>query len=74
MYYDYSVEELTILFESLIISLLTYAIVLTMVNTFPIIDYAVKYGYTNKYTPICEIIRPIDVQLWKIKSLVAHVV
>ena len=70
-YYGYSREELTTLFDSLIMSLFTYAIevwacaydgkYLAQIDKF--CKRAEKYGYTNKQITIGDIIRNKDRQL-----------
>ena len=72
-YYGYSKEEITILFDSLIMLLFTYAIkvwvcayegkYLVQIDKF--CKRAEKYGYTNKRITIGDIIRNRDRQLWE---------
>ena len=71
-YYDYSLEELSILFDSLITAFLMYGIevwasaynnkYLQKIDKF--CKQAVRYGYTTHYIPIMERIRARDKQLW----------
>ena len=72
MLYTYSSQELTLLFESLIMSLFMYAIevwacaydwkYLLQIDRF--IKWAVQYGSTNKRPSIVERIRTKDTKLW----------
>ena len=72
-FYGYSLHELTTLFDSLIMSLFMYAIevwacafegkYLSRIDKF--CKRAAKYGYTNKYTPIKDIISSRDKKLWE---------
>ena len=72
-YYGYSKEELNILFDSLIMSLFTYAIEIWacayegkhIVQKDKFCERAEKYGYTNKRISIGDIIRNRDRQLWE---------
>ena len=71
-YYGYSLQELTLLFDSLIMSLFTYAIevwasahyskYLSHIDKF--CKRALRYGYTSKYTPIMDVIKMKDRLLW----------
>ena len=71
-YYGFSLQELTLLFDSLIMSLFTYAIevwasahyskYLSHIDKF--CKRALRYGYTSKYTPIMDVIRMKDRLLW----------
>ena len=71
-YYGFSLQELTLLFDSLIMSLFTYAIevwasahyskYLSHIDKF--CKRALRYGYTSKYTPIMDVIRKKDRLLW----------
>jgi len=71
-YHGYSLQELTLLFDSLIMSLFTYAIemwacayyrkYLSQIDRF--CKWALRYGYNSKYTPITEVIRAKDRLLW----------
>ena len=71
-YYGFSLQQLTLLFDSLIMSLFTYAIevwasslyskYLSHVDKF--CKRALRYGYTSKYTPIMDVIRIKDRLLW----------
>ena len=71
-YYGYSLQELTLLFDSLIMSLFTYAIevwasahyskYLSHIDKF--CKRALRYGYTTKYTPIMDVIKMKDRLLW----------
>ena len=80
-YYGYSLQELTLLFYSLIMSLFTYAIevwacadyskYLSQIDRF--CKRALRYGYTSKYTPITDVITIKDRLLWdKITADKAH--
>ena len=73
-YYGFSLQELTLqLFDSLIMSLFTYAIevwasahcskYLSHIDKF--CKRALRYGYTSKYTPITDVIRMKDRLLWE---------
>ena len=72
-YYGYTLEELTILFHSLIMSVFTYGIevwacaygskYLSKIDKF--CKRAWKYGYTNKRIFISDVIQTRDKQLWK---------
>jgi len=72
-YYGFSLQELTLLFDSLIKSLFTYAIevwacahyskYLSHIDKF--CKRALRYGYTSKYTPITDVIRMKDNLLWE---------
>lgn len=72
-YYGFSLQELTLLFDSLITSLFTYAIevwasahyskYLSHIDKF--CKRALRYGYTSKYTPITDVIRMKDRLLWE---------
>ena len=72
-HYDYSVQELTILFESLILSLFKYTIkiwacaycnkYLFQIDRF--CKRAVRYGYTKKVMHITALIRIRDRQFWE---------
>ena len=76
-YYGYSLQELAILFESLIVSLFKYAIevwacayynkYLFQIDRF--CKRAVRYGYTNKVMHITELIRIRDRQFWEKLSI-----
>ena len=60
-----TLEELTILFYSLIISVFTYVIKVWACAYKGIFrKRAWKYGYTNKYISISDVIRDRDKQLW----------
>ena len=71
-YYGYSLQELTLLFDSLIMSLFTNAIevwacaryskYLSQIDRF--CKRALRYGYTRKYTPITDVIAIKDRLLW----------
>ena len=80
-YYGYSLQELTLLFDSLIMSLFTNAIevwacahcskYLSQINRF--CKRALRYGYTSKYTPVTDVITIKDRLLWdKITSDSTH--
>ena len=79
-YYGYSKEELTILFDNLIMSLFTYAIevwacvydgkYLAQINKF--CKRAEKYGYTNKGITIGDIIRNRNMQVWEKITIENH--
>ena len=72
-YYGFPLQELTLLFDSLIMSLFTYVIevwasahyskYLSHIDKF--CKRALRYGYTSKYTPITDVIRMKDRLLWK---------
>ena len=72
-YFGYSLQELTLLFDSLIMSIFMYAIevwasayeckYLVQIDKF--CRRAQKYGFTSKFKPILEIIKENDMQLWK---------
>ena len=72
-YYGFSLQELTLLFTSLIMSLFTYAIevwasahyckYLSHIDKF--CKQALCYGYTSKYTPTMDVIRMKDRLLWE---------
>ena len=72
-YYGYSLQELTILFESLIVSIFKYAFEIWTVACYNkylfqidrFCKRAVRYGYTNKVLHITDLIRILDRQLWK---------
>ena len=71
-YYGYSLQDLTLLFDSLIMSLFNYAIevsacaydskYLSQIDRF--CKRALKYGYTAKFTPIADLIRERHLKLW----------
>ena len=71
-YYGYSLQELKLLFDSLIMSLFTYAIevwacahyskYVSQIDRF--CKRALRYGYTSKYTPITDVITFKDRLLW----------
>ena len=71
-YYGYSLQELTLLFDSPTMSLFTYAIEVWPCAYYrkylPKIDRfckrALRYGYTSRYTPITEVIKAKDRLLW----------
>ena len=71
-YYGYSLQELTLLFENIIMPLFTYAIEVWACahygKYFPQIDRfckrALRYGYTSKYTSITDVTRIKDSLLW----------
>jgi len=80
-YFDYSFSELTVLFDSLIMSLFLYALevwacahhgkYIAQINKF--CRRALRYGYTSKYTPMTSYIVLRDRQLWNnIKIDAAH--
>ena len=72
-YCGFSLQELTLMFESLIMSLFTYAIevwasahyckYLCHIDKF--CKRALRYGYTSKYTPIMDVTRMKDRLLWE---------
>ena len=74
-YYGFSLQELTLLFDSLIImSLFTYATEVWASSHYCkylslIIDkfckQTLRYGYTSKYTSIMDVIRKKDRLLWE---------
>ena len=71
-YYGYSLQELTLLFDSLIMSLFTYAIevwacahyskYLSQIDR--LCKRALRYCYTSKYTPVTDVITIKDRLLW----------
>ncbi|XP_048586085.1 uncharacterized protein LOC125568270 [Nematostella vectensis] len=72
-FYGYTMQKLTLLFDSLIMSLFYYTIevwacaydskYLLQVDRF--CKRAARYEYTTSYTPIAKIIRDRDVKLWE---------
>ena len=78
----YTLEELTILFHSLIMSVFTYAIevwacayggkYLSKIDKF--CKRAWKYGYTKERIFISDVIQTRDKQLWKKSQLQIHIV
>ena len=71
-YYGFTLQQLTLLFDSLIMSLFTYAIEVWasahyskyLSNIDKFCKRALRYGYTSKYTPIMDVIRMKDRLLW----------
>ena len=71
-YFGYSLSELTVLFDSLIMSLFLYALeewacahqgkYIAQIDKF--CRRALRYGYTSKYTPMTSYIVLRDTQLW----------
>ena len=71
-YFDYSLSELTVLFDSLIMSSFLYALeewacahqgkYIAQIDKF--CRRALRYGYTSKYTPMTSYIVLRDRQLW----------
>ena len=72
-HYGYPLQELTLLFDSLIMSLFSYPIefwvcaydskYLSQIDRFS--KRAVKYGYTAKSFPITDLLSRRDLELWK---------
>ena len=72
-HYGFSLQELTLQFDSLIMSLFTYAIevwvsahyckYLSHIDKFR--KRALRYGYTSKYTPIMDVIKMKGRLLWE---------
>ena len=72
-HYGYPLQELTLLFDSLIMSLFSYPIefwvcaydskYLSQIDRFS--KRAVKYGYTAKSFPITDLLSQRDLELWK---------
>ena len=72
-HYGYPLQELTLLFDSLIMSLFSYPIefwvcaydskYLSQIDRFR--KRAVKYGYTAKSFPITDLLSQRDLELWK---------
>ena len=72
-HYGYPLQELTLLFDSLIMSLFIYPIefwvcgndgkYLSQIDRFS--KRAVKYGYTAKFFSITDLISQRDLELWK---------
>ena len=80
-YYGYSLHELTLLFDSLIMSLFSYAMevwacaydtkYMSQIERF--CKRAVRYGYTSNFSPIAELTSGKDRALWeKITTSTAH--
>ena len=71
-YYSYSLQELTLLFSSLIMLLFTYAIEVWVCAHYDkylssnckFWKWALHYGYTSKYTPLADVIKIKDRLLW----------
>ena len=72
-YYGFSLQELALLFDSLIMSLFAYATeVLASAHYCKYLSHidkfckrALRYGYTSKYTPIMDVIKMKDRLLWE---------